>query len=209
MPQSEPNDNSLRAGLHRAATAARIVAAGCQPVIHDDHGPISHVERGGVVAVSPLSPSQLEKLLRRDGLNHAIRDLERLHHVLVKGADPAGGNGAIASSSWPGSPSLRTRKISSGTSRALAISNATGTPPRGSAAPERRRGRHRQRACARAIDLPRRDPGMAVALTIHDRVGSWQLLQPGRDDREPSEMRSLAPLVTALVAAEAGSSAWR
>src|SRR5207253_2228079 len=38
----------------------------------------------------------------------------------------------IASSSWPGTPSLRTRKTSSGASSALATSNATGTPPRGS-----------------------------------------------------------------------------
>src|SRR5690606_25360862 len=39
----------------------------------------------------------------------------------------------IASSSWPGTPSLRTTKTSSGAPRARATSNATGTPPRGSA----------------------------------------------------------------------------
>src|SRR5205814_5741445 len=39
----------------------------------------------------------------------------------------------IANSGWPGIPSLRTTKISSGASSASAISNATGTPPRGSA----------------------------------------------------------------------------
>src|SRR5581483_11589113 len=37
----------------------------------------------------------------------------------------------IASSSWPGRPSLRTRNTSSGAPRARATSAATGTPPRG------------------------------------------------------------------------------
>src|SRR5438874_4574416 len=39
----------------------------------------------------------------------------------------------MASSSWPGKPSLRTRKTSRGAFSAWATSKATGTPPRGNA----------------------------------------------------------------------------
>src|SRR5437764_1460417 len=43
----------------------------------------------------------------------------------------------MASSSWRGTPSLRTIKTSSGAPSALATSYATGTPPRGSASTSR------------------------------------------------------------------------
>src|SRR5438105_6016990 len=46
---------------------------------------------------------------------------------------PLEANAPIASSSWPGTPSLRTMKTSSGAPSLRATSYATGTPPRGKA----------------------------------------------------------------------------
>ncbi|MFC7649473.1 hypothetical protein ACFQX6_60620 [Streptosporangium lutulentum] len=87
---------------------------------------------GASFAVGLLPSEKFAALTLGRLLDDLRRDPHPLDDVLVEHEDPAAAIAPIASSSLPGTPSLRTRKTSSGASRAMAISYATGTPPRGS-----------------------------------------------------------------------------
>ena len=72
------------------------------------------------VARAPQPAARAARGIRRSRIRSSLRT-----------STPPAAIAPMASSGWPGTPSLRTRKTSSGAFSAEATSNATGTPPRG------------------------------------------------------------------------------
>lgn len=92
-----------------------------------------HLMGGAVPTVEAFASFQLALLLSYHRVDHLFGESEHSHDVVIEHTHSARGDGPIASSSRPRTPSLRTTMTSSGAWSALETSYATDTPPRGKA----------------------------------------------------------------------------
>ena len=116
------------------------------------------------------APLQLGLLAPRHRLDRPLVDPERRDDVARSGrAPPPSAIAPKASSSWPGTPSLRTRKTSSGAPSARATSAATGTPPRGS--PSTMTSSRPAYSPSRSAELPARLGPVGRAASTRPRRG--------------------------------------
>ena len=103
-----------------------------EAVVHQDHGAIGQIRRRSVAPKEALTALKLSPLASVDRLDPLRRKRKRVQQLLVQDAHAAGRDRPERELLVTRHPSLRTRNTSSGASSACAISNATGTPPRGS-----------------------------------------------------------------------------
>src|SRR5206468_10186917 len=85
-------------------------------------------------SIGGLPARELGGFRLRHGLDGVFWNAHTTDHIVIHDAhdaDAATGDGPMASSKYPGTPSLRTIKRSSGSPSIAATSAATGTPPRG------------------------------------------------------------------------------
>jgi hypothetical protein len=95
---------------------------GGQAVVDQDHGLSGELRRWPAVPVGLLAPGQLAALPLGHLLDGLRPDPEAADDVLVEDQRPAAGDRPMATSSWPGTPSLRTRNTPRGAPSAVATS---------------------------------------------------------------------------------------